>query len=36
VRAGTLADGATLLLLRRLDVREDPLLALCVETSGRG
>jgi hypothetical protein len=36
VRAGTLPDGATLLLLRRLDVPEDPLLALRVEPSGRG
>lgn len=36
VRAGELPDGATLLLLRRLDVPEDPLLALRVEPSGRG
>ena len=36
VRAGTLPGGATLLLLRRLDVPEDPLLALRVEPSGRG
>ena len=36
VRAGRLPGGATLLLLRRLDVPEDPLLALRVEPSGRG
>jgi hypothetical protein len=30
VRAGTLPDGSTFLLLRRLDVPEDPLLALRV------
>jgi hypothetical protein len=36
VRAGQLPGGATLLLLRRLDVPEDPLLALRVEPSGRG
>lgn len=36
VRAGTLPDGATLLLLRRIDVPESPLLALRVEPSGRG
>jgi PQQ-like domain len=36
VRAGPLPGGATLLLLRRLDVPEDPLLALRVEPSGRG
>jgi PQQ-like domain len=35
VRAGTLPDGATLLLLRRIDVPESPLLALRVEPSGR-
>ncbi len=35
VRAATLPDNATLLLLRRLDVPEDPLLALRVETTGR-
>ena len=31
VQAGQLPDGATLLLLRRLDVPEDPLLALLVD-----
>jgi hypothetical protein len=36
VRAGTLPDGSTLLLLRRLDVPEDPLLALRVQPNGRG
>jgi hypothetical protein len=36
VRAGPLPGGATLLLLRRLDVPEDPLLALRVEPTGRG
>jgi hypothetical protein len=36
VRAGTLPDGSTFLLLRRLDVPEDPLLALRVEPSGHG
>lgn len=36
VRAGTLSDGATLLLLRRLDVPEGPLLALRVERTGHG
>jgi hypothetical protein len=36
VRAGTLPDRSTLLLLRRLDVPEDPLLALRVKPTGRG
>lgn len=36
VRAGSLPGGGTLLLLRRLDVPEDPLLALRVEPSGHG
>lgn len=36
VRAGPLPGGATLLLLRRLDVPEDPLLALRVKPSRRG
>lgn len=36
VRAGALPGGETLLLLRRIDVPEDPLLALRVEPSGRG
>ncbi|HWY90811.1 MAG TPA: hypothetical protein VNY31_09095 [Solirubrobacteraceae bacterium] len=36
VRAGTLPNGATPLLLRRIDVPESPLLALRVEPSGRG
>ncbi len=36
VRAGTLPGGATLLLLRRLDVPEDPLLALRVQPTGHG
>jgi hypothetical protein len=36
VRAGTLPNGATLLLLRRIDVPESPLLALRVGPSGRG
>jgi outer membrane protein assembly factor BamB len=36
VRAGTLPDGSTVLLLRRLDVPEDPLLALRVEPGGHG
>jgi outer membrane protein assembly factor BamB len=36
-RAGTLPDGSTLLLLlRRLDVPKDPLLALRVRLTGRG
>jgi hypothetical protein len=36
VRAGTLPDGSTLLLLRRLDIPEDPLLALRVEPAPHG
>ncbi len=36
VRAGTLANGATLLLLRRIDVPEDPLLALRVRPARNG
>jgi len=36
VRAGTLPNGATLLLLRRLDLPENPLLALRVEHGGHG
>jgi PQQ-like domain len=36
VRAGALPGGATLLLLRRLDVPEDPLLALRLQPTGRG
>jgi hypothetical protein len=36
VRAGSLPGGATLLLLRRLDLPEDPLLALRVEPARNG
>jgi outer membrane protein assembly factor BamB len=36
VRAGTLPNGATLLLLRRIDVPEDPLLALLVKPTLNG
>jgi hypothetical protein len=36
VRAGTLPNGATLLLLRRIDVPEDPLLALLVKPTRNG
>lgn len=36
VRAGTLPNGATLLLLRRIDVPEDPLVALLVKPARNG